>query len=417
MTESFQLFQRAGSSKWWVRFSIKGQGQIRKSLDTTDQSEAHQRARKAFYEASYRAENGLTATVVKFATVAEEFIAKIEREVKRGERNVAQGQKAPAIIRRYFVGYFGDRPVDGITDRDVSAYIEWRKDYWTTGPGKDIAFIPYMRAGRQIRRPVSKRDVPSLSRQRNESVLLRQLLRFAAKQGYIKQAAMPEIEVTKAPDVPRPSFTANEFGKLTETSLARISETSNDRVRRDRAILHAYMMIAAFTGCRPTEMKGLNWGDVLGYRDGREKPFAERDIRVRVRGKGKFRTFIPLEAALPSFDLLWTFAKNALGREPIDSDPVFVTTQGKRLDSVKRSLSELLSACDLLTDHRGVRRTSYSFRHFYISQQLMAGVDIFILAQNTGTSSDMIHRFYADVKLELMKDHLRPEWQKLHATV
>ena len=111
MTEPFQLFQRAGSSKWWVRFSIKGQGQIRKSLYTIDPNEAHQRARKAFYEASYRAENGLTATVVKFATVAEEFITKVERQVKRGERNVAQEQKAPAIIRRYFVVYFGDRPV------------------------------------------------------------------------------------------------------------------------------------------------------------------------------------------------------------------------------------------------------------------------------------------------------------------
>lgn len=177
------------------------------------------------------------------------------------------------------------------------------------------------------------------------------------------------------------------------------------------------MMIAAFTGCRPTEMKGLNWGDVLGYRKEREKPFAERDIRLRVRGKGKHRTFIPMENALPWFDMLWMLGKSALEREPDDSDPVFVTMQGKRLDSVKRSLSELLSVCGLLTDHRGVRRTSYSFRHFYISQQLMAGVDVFILAQNTGTSSDMIHRFYADVKLELMKDHLRPEWQKLHATV
>jgi site-specific recombinase XerD len=135
-----------------------------------------------------------------------------------------------------------------------------------------------------------------------------------------------------------------------------------------------------------------------------------------VRGKGKARTFVALEAALPWFDTLWMFAERALEHEPTDSDPVFVTTQGKRLDSVKKSLSELLKVCDLLTDHRGVRRTSYSFRHFYISQQLMAGVDIFILAQNTGTSSDMIHRFYADVKLELMKDHLRPEW-KLHATV
>jgi hypothetical protein len=65
----------------------------------------------------------------------------------------------------------------------------------------------------------------------------------------------------------------------------------------------------------------------------------------------------------------------------------------------------------LLTDHRGVRRTAYSFRHFYISQQLVAGVDVFLLAKNAGTSSDMIERFYGQVKLELMAKELRPEWR------
>jgi hypothetical protein len=33
---------------------------------------------------------------------------------------------------------------------------------------------------------------------------------------------------------------------------------------------------------------------------------------------------------------------------------------------------------------------------------LIAGVDVFLLAKNTGTSSDMIERFYGHVKLERM---------------
>ncbi len=75
------------------------------------------------------------------------------------------------------------------------------------------------------------------------------------------------------------------------------------------------------------------------------------------------------------------------------------------------SLSELLKAAGLLTDHRGARRTAYSFRHFRISQQLVAGVDVFLVAENTGTSSDMIERFYGQVKLERMAKELRPEWR------
>ena len=63
---------------------------------------------------------------------------------------------------------------------------------------------------------------------------------------------------------------------------------------------------------------------------------------------------------------------------------------GKRPGSVKKSLSELLEAAGLLTDHRGARRTAYSFRHFHISQQLIARVDVFWLAKTTGTSGDTV---------------------------
>ncbi len=58
-----------------------------------------------------------------------------------------------------------------------------------------------------------------------------------------------------------------------------------------------------------------------------------------------------------------------------------------------------------------MRGTSYSFRHFYISQQVIAGVGIYTLARNTGTSSDMIEQFYADARLEHITKELRPEWQ------
>jgi hypothetical protein len=50
-------------------------------------------------------------------------------------------------------------------------------------------------------------------------------------------------------------------------------------------------------------------------------------------------------------------------------------------------------------------------RHFYISQQLIAGVNMFLLAKNTGTSSNMIERFYGQVRLECVAKELRPEWR------
>lgn len=43
-----------------------------------------------------------------------------------------------------------------IKESDVTRYLEWRKSYWITGPGKDISHISYMRNGRQIRRRPDK---------------------------------------------------------------------------------------------------------------------------------------------------------------------------------------------------------------------------------------------------------------------
>jgi hypothetical protein len=153
-----------------MRFSIKGQGQIKRSLDTSDRNEAERRAEEIWFEANYRARQGLTAKVRTFEQVAEEFIAQIQREVERGERRPDQGKSEPAIIRRFLTGYFGQRPIDGITDSDLERYAEWRRTYWTEGPGKDIDYIHFERGGRRLRRPV-KCSAPTLSRQRGEAVL------------------------------------------------------------------------------------------------------------------------------------------------------------------------------------------------------------------------------------------------------
>jgi hypothetical protein len=117
-------------------------------------------------------------------------------------------------------------------------------------------------------------------------------------------------------------------------------------------------------------------------------------------------------AALSWFDVLWKFWLDHQGSDPTDTDPVLSTRDGKRFGSSKKGLTELLTLCALLHDYRGVKRTMYSFRHFYISQQLTHGVDVFSLARNTGTSPDMIHKFYGQVTNERMKDHLRPDWNE-----
>lgn len=126
------------------------------------------------------------------------------------------------------------------------------------------------------------------------------------------------------PPSPRPSFTAAEINRLDKLAQERLIDPSiNEYVRRDRAVLYAYITIAANTGMRPTEMLNLNWGDVLGYRADKDKTTGTRDIRIRAHGKGKSREFIPHLGAMSGFDILWMLWKREHeNAEPSDDDPV-----------------------------------------------------------------------------------------------
>ncbi len=176
--DPFTIFERPGSSIWCMRFSVRGEGQIRKTLGTTDEVEARRKANKIWHEAEYRRENGLRAVQRSFRAVAEEFCEHMDRLSRDGEVRHDRGDRIRPLVERYFIPFFDKKPIDAITDADVTRYIEWRKTYWTTGPGKDQTHLEYIRAGKRVRRPATDmRQVPSLSSQRGEAVVLRQLLR------------------------------------------------------------------------------------------------------------------------------------------------------------------------------------------------------------------------------------------------
>lgn len=152
--------------------SIKGEGQVRKSLGTSDPHPARQKAHEVWFEANYRSRNGLKPSTTSFAKAAEDFIAMVEREIERGDRPAYHARDIPPVIRRYFIEFFGKKDIDAIAESDITRYLEWRKDYWITGPGKDITEIHYVRAGRSIKRPLGEKRVPTISRQRGELVIL-----------------------------------------------------------------------------------------------------------------------------------------------------------------------------------------------------------------------------------------------------
>ena len=113
----YAVFSKEGTSKLWVRFSIKGEGQVRKSLGTSDPELARQKAHEVWFEANYRSRNGLKSRTTSFTKAAEDFIAMVEREVERGDRPAYHTRDIPPVIRRYFIEFFGKKDIDAIGKR------------------------------------------------------------------------------------------------------------------------------------------------------------------------------------------------------------------------------------------------------------------------------------------------------------
>lgn len=110
-----------------MRFSVRGEGQIRKSLGTSDETEAHRIAMKLWHEAQYRKEHGLRAVQRRFRAVAEEFCDHMDRLARDGEVRHDRADRTRPLVERYFAPFFGKKPIDAITDADVTRYIAWRE--------------------------------------------------------------------------------------------------------------------------------------------------------------------------------------------------------------------------------------------------------------------------------------------------
>ncbi len=424
----YAIYQPKGSNKWSVRFSITGQGQQRIALGTYDRDEAERLALAKYHETVGIAAAGLSVTRKSFGAIAEEFIEELTFAVERGDKEPYQLKQFPPIIRRYFVGYFGDtlkkQSMSAITGDDIEGYWRWRYDYWTQGPGRHQPYIRYERevmkdAGPSkisIRRPV-KETAPSPSTLNKEKMLLRQLWEFALDRKYVLE--IPPIKLSKSKKrkvTSKPDFTLKEFLHLEKVSLERIAEAEKQapfaRLHIDRVKLHAYIMIAGFTGMRPTELKNLRWGDIGERKVELEDGVDYSAIVLPVRGKGKEREMVPLPEVLTHLNLLRNLFQLQFKNEPKDSDPVFFNHNGDPIMSFKIGLRSLLEAAGLREHPDGRLRDSGSFRTFHATQQIREGVAQSLLTRNMGTSDKMMNEHYNKILPTEEIGKLTPDWLK-----
>ncbi len=90
-----------------------------------------------------------------------------------------------------------------------------------------------------------------------------------------------------------------------------------------------------------------------------------------------------------------------LTRRTDDEDYVFASQMGRPMKGFSPMFTKFLNECGLLYTSDDRRRVLYSIRHFYTNMAIKKdNLPMIVIAQNMGTSIEMIEDYYADNMVE-----------------
>lgn len=402
---TIRLYRRGDSKSdiWHASVTRPDRKVDRFSTKTVDPVEAGRIAERHLDRLRFAEEFGIPLDQKTFRQVADHWYAEVL------ERSICDKNKEDyrAILDRYLLPFFGAKVVALIKLKDIIQYRTWRKTYWTTGPGKDITHLTYVRGRKTLKRP-AKRCVPSPGTLAREDVVLRGVLQTAIALGYANNHEVLQFKSARSEDNSRGALSKEQYETLVKTAWDRAVDATNRQTRYHRQLLACYVQFMVMTGLRPGEARDLRFRDVKdGYVVLQSSKTKVRKV-VGVAGFGSIISFlhdvhhdlyggdIPDEQENPfprPTDYLW--------RDYWKDEPI---------KDFKRSFNELIAACDIRWDeHQRGKITLYSLRHTYAHFRIVYGgvTDVYLLAQNMGTSVQMIERYYGHLEPLHRKDELK----------
>ena len=369
------LFTRAGI--WQARVAIGNRRYLWKSLKTSNEADANRAGFKLFHLTEHKLEEGLPVQSRSFSTVLDEYEAYRERDhnlgkaAKRGssiKHTSASMLRQIKRVSKFWHQYAGKRAVDAIDDKVLRDYIPWRKAYYH---------------GKKDIHPNAKLN-PTDKTLQWEIGLAKMILKYAKDQRYLGDKPLPAFTFTPKTKRVRPHFTAQEFRRLRTALRNWIDATDNPAWKASRQLLHDYVHTLGMAGLRTGEANNLLIRDVAPIMDVDGRP----TVQLYVRGKTGTRTVQPHIDLAPILNELL-----ARRGETKPNDWLFVMPNGSKIITLIDQFNTFLKHVELTHTGDGAKYTLYSLRHYYAVRSLRRA-DIYSIAQNMGTSVQMIEQYY-----------------------
>lgn len=370
---------------WYMRIRIplpQSKGYIRKSTNETNKSRAMQIALNTFDELFNKVKTGGTLQTITFKKLLDEFCNYFPQTPKNRNRNKKYIENFLAQLKKYPYEYFvkekNNIAVEKITTGMVDDYFVYQmNNSYINGRKKE----------------------PSLNTINKYGVALGMLFKFALQRKYIPE----DIHINKPSykDERRPAFNKKEYQLLTRRMRDYVKSNSQPNHYRARFYLQQFILISTNCGARVGEIRMCRWKDI-------EYQIIDKEevIFAVVNGKTGQREMLFQPAAKKHLKDLKDFREKELGKKVPEDEVLFCSYDGTPIQSFKKSYERMLDKLELLYDKQGKKRTIYSLRHTYATFRLENNVDIYHLARQLGTSSQMIMNHYGQTRGKYNAKHI-----------
>lgn len=320
---------------------------------------------------------------ISFQKCADSYLAAIQHDGKHGYHS--------DTMKRHLLPYFGSYgDLTRIKTADIDNYVAHRRS--TTGKS------------------------PKPGTVNRENTVLRQMLAYAVRQGWIDKAPeIPHLSESQTRER-RPHFTLAECQRLRAASNKRMAQARNTPQLRhtlaSRELLNDVVLFLANSGLRVDEMKSVTWRSV---------ELVEPQLKgaVQLSSAGKMRsnrrvalkkTAVKALVRIRDRRLAWLKANGVPQVIPL-SEPVFALPDGTKVNNYKRGFSALLKAAGIGVAKGQISHSLTSLRHTYATYALTnpdqsKRVTTKVLALHMGTSIRMIEMHYGHDELSDYEDQL-----------
>ena len=404
------VFKRANSPNWYLRVYVKKESKhYQKSCRTKSKYDALDYAKRKYKELQQKVAKDEKVFTITLGDALEAYDKQEQERVNRGLIGATWKYQKEVYLRTTFAKYFDvTTQVNQISEKELEEYVNERMD-------------------------ILKRKTTL----KQEIGILKHFWRtYLVKNGFVYQVPLfPEFRIRRGDSAKREdTFTLKEYEKLYKFLREWVKEKNVSDVRiavggyanrrgkekklvawekqmecHRRVMMRELILICANTGIRvPKEITSLTWGDVKVIKEtssGRyntKKNVEELIALVNIGSNQKTGMRVVTGVAGRYFQRLKQYYRDTFDYNPTDKDFVFMDmlgrNQGKVFErhSFYRLWKELMYSAKL----NRIEFSPYSLRGFYITQSILNGIDLLLIAKNCGNSLNTIMKHYEFIKME-----------------